>query len=198
MLAITLMQPWASLVISGQKTFETRSWATAYRGPLLIHAAKKWNSVLAAMAQQEPFASALHRAGASFDDKAMPFGAILGTVRLLTIYRVENGMMVHYAQEGQSPNGVGLQKLPGEPELSFGDYSGPVIDPGSGQNRYRYAWQMYQPEPFPKPIPYRGVLGLWECPDEFLRSELVKQGLTLEDGDGQPEPVGAGADSRPG
>lgn len=193
MLAITLHQPWASLVMSGQKCFETRSWATAYRGPLLIHASKKWNGVMAAMSQREPFASALRRAGAVFDDKTMPFGAILGTVHLLTIFRIEKGLMVHYAQEGQVPNGTGLQKLPGEPELSFGDYSGPVLDPRNGQNRYRYAWQVYQPEPFPQPILYRGALGLWDCPNDFLKSELVKQGLTLEDGNGQPEPVGAGA-----
>lgn len=36
MKAISLWQPWASLVADGRKRFETRSWATAYRGPLLI------------------------------------------------------------------------------------------------------------------------------------------------------------------
>lgn len=38
--AITLTQPWASLVAVGAKRVETRSWPTSYRGPLLIHAAK--------------------------------------------------------------------------------------------------------------------------------------------------------------
>lgn len=40
MKAITLTQPWATLVALGAKTIETRSWYTAYRGPLAIHAAK--------------------------------------------------------------------------------------------------------------------------------------------------------------
>lgn len=40
MKAITLTQPWATLVAFGAKKIETRSWATDYRGPLAIHAAK--------------------------------------------------------------------------------------------------------------------------------------------------------------
>lgn len=40
MKAITLTQPWATLVAIGAKRIETRSWATRYRGPLAIHAAK--------------------------------------------------------------------------------------------------------------------------------------------------------------
>ena len=33
--ALTLHQPWASLMAWGVKTIETRGWATAYRGPLV-------------------------------------------------------------------------------------------------------------------------------------------------------------------
>lgn len=40
MKAITLWEPYASLVAMGIKTIETRSWLTNYRGQLLIHAAK--------------------------------------------------------------------------------------------------------------------------------------------------------------
>ena len=38
--AISLWEPWASLMRAGHKHNETRSWATSYRGPLLICAAK--------------------------------------------------------------------------------------------------------------------------------------------------------------
>ncbi len=41
MKAITIWQPWASLLACGAKQYETRSWATSYRGPIAIHAAKK-------------------------------------------------------------------------------------------------------------------------------------------------------------
>ena len=37
--ALTLWQPWASLIALLVKHIETRSWATAYRGTVLIHAA---------------------------------------------------------------------------------------------------------------------------------------------------------------
>lgn len=40
MKALVVRQPWASLIASGEKTIEVRSWRTDYRGPLLICAAK--------------------------------------------------------------------------------------------------------------------------------------------------------------
>lgn len=40
MKAITLKQPWASLVAYGYKKYEFRSWKTKYRGDILIHAGK--------------------------------------------------------------------------------------------------------------------------------------------------------------
>lgn len=38
--AISLWEPWATLVRLGRKPYETRHWETLYRGPLLICAAK--------------------------------------------------------------------------------------------------------------------------------------------------------------
>lgn len=37
MRAITLQQPWASLLAWGYKVIETRSWSASYRGPIAIH-----------------------------------------------------------------------------------------------------------------------------------------------------------------
>ncbi|PWJ51632.1 hypothetical protein [Faecalicatena contorta] len=39
MKAITLWQPWASLLACRVIEYETRSWAAKYRGPMAIHAA---------------------------------------------------------------------------------------------------------------------------------------------------------------
>ena len=36
MKAISVKQPWAGLIAGGQKTIETRTWSTPYRGPILI------------------------------------------------------------------------------------------------------------------------------------------------------------------
>ena len=41
MRALSLWQPWASLIYDGRKTIETRHWEMLYRGPLAIHAAKR-------------------------------------------------------------------------------------------------------------------------------------------------------------
>lgn len=41
MKALTLHQPWATLIAAGIKTIETRSWSTKHRGPLAIHAAAR-------------------------------------------------------------------------------------------------------------------------------------------------------------
>ncbi len=41
MKALSLWEPWATLIAFGLKRYETRSWSTIYRGPLLICASKK-------------------------------------------------------------------------------------------------------------------------------------------------------------
>lgn len=38
MKALTVKEPWASLIMSGYKKYEFRGWKTNYRGKLLIHA----------------------------------------------------------------------------------------------------------------------------------------------------------------
>ena len=40
MKVLTIKQPWATLIMQGNKRFEFRSWQTKYRGDLLIHAGK--------------------------------------------------------------------------------------------------------------------------------------------------------------
>lgn len=37
---LSIRQPWAWLIINGFKDIENREWATNFRGPFLIHAAK--------------------------------------------------------------------------------------------------------------------------------------------------------------
>lgn len=44
MKALTIKEPWASLIINEYKTYEFRSWKTNYRGKILIHAGKSLES----------------------------------------------------------------------------------------------------------------------------------------------------------
>lgn len=82
--ALTLWQPWATLIALGAKQVETRSWSTSYRGPLVIHAAKrpvKHEEITA------PIAQALNEHGLEPD--ALPLGAVLCLCKLTDVERVE-------------------------------------------------------------------------------------------------------------
>jgi hypothetical protein len=35
--ALSIWQPWAHLLATGEKLYETRNWSTSYRGRILIH-----------------------------------------------------------------------------------------------------------------------------------------------------------------
>lgn len=41
MKALSIQQPWCWLIAAGHKDIENRTWNTAYRGPVLLHAGKK-------------------------------------------------------------------------------------------------------------------------------------------------------------
>jgi hypothetical protein len=78
--ALTVWQPWASLLVAGIKEYETRPWETQYRGWLAIHAAK--STAGRTMAEEGvPIKQCIGRAGfAGFND--MPRGCVLGIVYL--------------------------------------------------------------------------------------------------------------------
>ncbi|RYZ30881.1 MAG: ASCH domain-containing protein [Chitinophagaceae bacterium] len=129
--ALSLLQPWASLVVMGLKTIETRSWQTAHRGSLLIHASLgRKGKILSA---EPPFSRYIP------DFDALPFGAIVGEVQVEEIVPVET---LFYSD-------AKLAALTLE-EKAFGDYS-------SG----RYAWLLSEPIMFDEPIPVKGGLGVW-------------------------------------
>jgi hypothetical protein len=146
MKALTLTQPWATLVAIGAKTIETRSWFTNYRGPLAIHAAAGYGPGgrhgFNLLVCSEPFRSALWK---YWSDRprhldtlfaTLPMGVVLATCELVAVAKIAS---------------LGYSCDPGEPEKSFGDYT-----PG------RYAWYLYNVQALPKPIPAKGKLGLWE------------------------------------
>jgi hypothetical protein len=39
--ALSIKEPWLTLIVDGKKTIETRTWMTDYRGPLLLVGCKK-------------------------------------------------------------------------------------------------------------------------------------------------------------
>lgn len=85
MKAITLHEPWASLVIWGEKKFETRSWSTSYRGRIAIHAGKRWTAAQAALLYQFPFDGTF--VGTPLP---LPLGCVLGVCELVAVHRTED------------------------------------------------------------------------------------------------------------
>lgn len=132
MKVLSLLQPWATLVIIGAKKIETRSWQTTHRGPMLIHASLgKAGSIFAGQPHFKKYIS---------DFKALPFGVIIGQVNLTAILKVEG-----FALPDKKMNELTLE------EKIFGDYS-------SG----RYGWVLKDPIEFENKIPARGQLHLWD------------------------------------
>ena len=70
MKVLTIKQPWATLIMQGDKRFEFRSWQTKYRGDLLIHAGKGIDK------------EAMKRLAKYLPDE-IPLGKILGKVTLV-------------------------------------------------------------------------------------------------------------------
>ena len=131
MKAITLWQPWASLIAIGAKQYETRSWAARYRGPIAIHAAKKDPGKLQISGKFEAARGELEKAGLAWC--LLPTGCIVATAELVNCWRIGTN------------TGVVSEK-----EKLFGDWT-----PG------RYAWELANVQMLPEPIPAKGKQGLW-------------------------------------
>lgn len=161
--ALSLSQPWATLVAIGAKRIETRSWSTSYRGPIAIHAAKRFPGDCRALCSEEPFYRALNpldrpRAAGYEDWYSLPLGAIVAVAVLEWVVGTP-----------ASPGRVGGHQLPPpEPEASFGDYA-----PG------RFAWGLERVHRLAEPVPCRGALGLWAVPADVAAA--VRRQLAAPD-----------------
>lgn len=137
--ALTLTQPWATLVMTSAKRVETRAWRTRLQGGLAIHAASSMPCWVRELWADEPYRAALQRAGI-VDLKTLPRGALLGSVTMtgcVPTEKILTGMVA-----GGSPD-----------ELLFGDFT-----PG------RFGWLLASPAPLTAPIPMRGRQRLWRLP----------------------------------
>jgi len=79
MKAITICQPWAEMIARGVKRIENRTWPTAYRGPLAIHAGKSL-----AWLKRENAAEWIDRYGVALPQAGeMAFGAFIAVAELV-------------------------------------------------------------------------------------------------------------------
>ena len=139
MKAITIMQPWASLVAIGIKRFETRSGRTHYRGPLAIHASAAYPRANRALAETPAFRYALRNVRGP-----LPRGMVLATCELVCCTATESLTdQLDLLQLGATDMLLA--------QVQFGDFT-----PG------RFALGLSEARQLPTPIPAKGSLGLWE------------------------------------
>jgi hypothetical protein len=143
--ALTLTQPWATLVAVGAKRIETRSWSTNYRGPIAIHAAKGFPDYAEQACHEEPFRSVLRDAGITrIEDLSR--GCIVAVAELVDCWRfgpTAAEVVRLGSRDGSYPRY----------EAEFGDYSG---------GRYGFLLNDVGAQ-FCGDV--RGALGLWDVPE---------------------------------
>jgi hypothetical protein len=139
--ALSVCQPWASLLVLGLKRLETRCWRTSYRGRLAIHAARSFSPAVRELCDQEPFRSLLRGVGLGDPDR-LPRGAVLGEATLLDCIRTDE-----------------LDDVPAS-ERPLGDFA-----PG------RWVWRLADAVAWPTPVSLRGRLGVFVLPERSLCSE---------------------------
>jgi len=151
--ALSLWQPWATLCAIGAKEYETRSWGTRYRGPLVIHAAKVsehadlLDDAIYRIKTDPPLVGSFHH----YTIKA-----------LYDFYECDPGTLIPYPELGYALCVVDLvdcvkmtpeliRSLP-ERERVFGRWE---LD--------RYAWKLANIRRFALPVQMRGSQGLFDC-----------------------------------
>lgn len=139
MKALTLTQPWASLVAMGVKTIETRSSWTNHRGPLAIHAAMTMPPDAVAFAVEERHA---HKWLPPWYE--LPLGAIVAVVDVIGCSPVES----------IDPDVVSIV------ERGYGNYS-------PGRFGWIFAREEGRRVELAEPVYCRGHLGLWDVPADI-------------------------------
>lgn len=141
MRAISLWQPWASLVVLGEKRIETRGRrapSTIIGQTIAIHAARERSEL--ALIGTSPFREALGRHGIGAAN--LPLGALVGTVRVDGCVEMTD-QWIHEVDDR---------------ELRFGHYA-----PG------RFGYLLSQPRALDRPRYCRGHQSVFFVPDEALR-----------------------------
>lgn len=141
--ALSLTQPWATLVAIGEKKYETRSWGTSYRGWIGIHASKGFPVDCRELCAIEPFR------------RSLLFGryeawADLPTGHLLAVARLTDVLLTNRWTPPENSD-----------EYAFGNYG-----PG------RLAWKLEAVRQLREPIQMKGALSIWKMPRPITLADL--------------------------
>lgn len=152
MKALSLMEPWASLVAWGYKRVETRSWGVRralWGVPLAIHASKSTEAV-----KDVGYVEGLFEEGAqAMPDwwprrkEDYPLGGIVALTGIRESRPMDDALIGQQSQQ----------------EIAFGAWA-----PG------RHAIFFGDVRRLPEAVPCRGALGIWNVPDELQGRVLAR------------------------
>lgn len=149
MKALTLIQPWATAIMTLGKDVENRPWAPSEKvlpigGRFAIHAGVKLD--------QHSLESLLEYALWPHDKPTtgLPKGALLGTVELAAVVEAPATGTSRVCIWGDEEIGALARESPWHAPLA------------------RYHWCIREPRLLTTPIPCKGALGLWRVPVEHV------------------------------
>lgn len=177
MKALSLTQPWATLVALGAKRIETRSWSTRQHGRIAIHAAKGFPRAAREACNDVTFSRVLeHVPGIDYKANTpqhwyhvhqpsyrggLPLGAIVAVANLVTCVPTKALVDLRLAG-GKLKHGDKEWPLTTQ-EMDFGDYA-------DG----RWGWLLTDAIQLSEPVECKGALGLWTVPEDIQRRVMER------------------------
>ena len=155
MKVLTLFQPYATLVVLGVKTIETRSWTTKHRGEIYIHAAAAQDSIGRARWESPKMLKYLDQMGCDISKIGslyhhLQFGQIIGKVDIVGVTPASE--YKEYALDAEVKR-----------EMYMGDLS-----------EGRFAWMLEHAVKFPYGTFVRGQQRIWECKEPVLVQRIER------------------------
>lgn len=146
MKAITILEPWASLIAGGAKQIETRSWSTKYRGPIAIHAGQETKRAFYSL----PIITALGVSCVSDHWLHIRLGSVIAIANLVDCLQVRGTASLKIGTEQRVAAILENNMRVTGNELELGNYT-----------HGRYAWILANVRRI-EPVPARGRQRLWE------------------------------------
>lgn len=169
MKCLSLWQPWASAIAIGSKRIETRCWSTSYRGPLLIHAAKRCNRGELLELEKQPAWRGAMLPLVALDDHfkdRLPLGAIVAIADLVDCLPTSQ-FNISRLEWPRHPAGTDRMKALDWCEANMGDFG-----PG------RFGWVLSNVRRIDPAIPYRGFQQLFDVPESVINHAIGGSALT--------------------
>lgn len=142
MKALSIKQPWASLIAHGVKNIENRTWRTNFRGRIYIHASGKSSGALYELLNEQQLDSMVNH-WTSVPLPHMPLSAIIGEVDIVDCVLNHNSI---WAKRSWLANNVTEAPM----EEHEKDY-------------FIWNWVLANPVLYDKPIVnVKGKLSFWE------------------------------------